>query len=322
MDCLARELPRHDDLLWPVVRALRQLDGSADNDQLIEKVSELLGLPDELTAIPHKSGPCSVGARPFLVVPDAPLGEEALEQSHAGAPPARRAVGSRIRRQSEVGGRGEYGPSRRPKRLEARLVAQRRLRPSADPIFRPSRNGRGVHGRSRIAAARSNRRRSHEPTPEHAHRVHRSIPIPFLMRPQAKPGHLPAEPIERFHNVSGPNNQRLAEFTTVVPQLRETFDGKRPASQRPVRLLPQLRLRDIEWKHRTIPRRLRQLCVIGNADIALEPNDLEHRTFSRSSRARRTAPRIPAYWSGRDAASKRFSRPIHRRIVHSRHGDP
>jgi restriction system protein len=57
MDWSARELPRHDDLFWPVVRALRQLDGSADNDQLIEKVSELLGLPDELTAIPHKSGP-------------------------------------------------------------------------------------------------------------------------------------------------------------------------------------------------------------------------------------------------------------------------
>jgi restriction system protein len=57
MDCPNRELPRHDDLFWPVVRALRQLDGSADNDQLIEKVSELLGLPDELTAIPHKSGP-------------------------------------------------------------------------------------------------------------------------------------------------------------------------------------------------------------------------------------------------------------------------
>ena len=51
------ELPKHDALFLPVVRAFRQLDGSADSDQLIEKVAEILCLPDELTAIPHKSGP-------------------------------------------------------------------------------------------------------------------------------------------------------------------------------------------------------------------------------------------------------------------------
>ena len=51
------ELPKHDALFWPVVSALRLLDGSADNEQLVEKVIELLGLPDHLTAIPHKSGP-------------------------------------------------------------------------------------------------------------------------------------------------------------------------------------------------------------------------------------------------------------------------
>lgn len=50
-------LPKHDELFWPVVRALRRLDGSADNEQLVEKVSELLEIDDELTAIPHKAGP-------------------------------------------------------------------------------------------------------------------------------------------------------------------------------------------------------------------------------------------------------------------------
>ena len=53
------ELPKHDALFWPVVSAFRQLDGSADNNQLVEKVIEILGLPDSLTAIPHKSGPQS-----------------------------------------------------------------------------------------------------------------------------------------------------------------------------------------------------------------------------------------------------------------------
>ena len=38
----ADDLPKHDALFWPVVDALRQLDGSADNDQLVEKVAELL----------------------------------------------------------------------------------------------------------------------------------------------------------------------------------------------------------------------------------------------------------------------------------------
>ena len=54
-----QDLPKHDDLFWPVIRAFRKLDGSADNDQLVETVIEILGLPDELTALPHKSGPQS-----------------------------------------------------------------------------------------------------------------------------------------------------------------------------------------------------------------------------------------------------------------------
>lgn len=51
------DLPRHDGLFWPVVKAFRSLDGAADNDQLVERVSDILGLADELTAIPHKEGP-------------------------------------------------------------------------------------------------------------------------------------------------------------------------------------------------------------------------------------------------------------------------
>jgi restriction system protein len=39
------------------VVALKKLGGSADNDQLVESVSDILGLADELTAIPHKNGP-------------------------------------------------------------------------------------------------------------------------------------------------------------------------------------------------------------------------------------------------------------------------
>ena len=51
------ELPKHDALFWPVVRAFRELHDAADNAQLLSKVVELLNLPDELAEIPHKAGP-------------------------------------------------------------------------------------------------------------------------------------------------------------------------------------------------------------------------------------------------------------------------
>ncbi len=53
------DLPKHDGLFWPVVQALQSLDGSADNEQLVDRVSEILDLDDALTAIPHKEGPQS-----------------------------------------------------------------------------------------------------------------------------------------------------------------------------------------------------------------------------------------------------------------------
>jgi restriction system protein len=53
----ASDLPKHDDLFVPVVSALKDIGGSTDNEQLIEKVTKLLKLSDDLTAIPHKGGP-------------------------------------------------------------------------------------------------------------------------------------------------------------------------------------------------------------------------------------------------------------------------
>jgi hypothetical protein len=56
MNELMSRLPKHDGLFWPVVQALKGMGGPADNQQLVERVSEILSLADELTAIPHKSG--------------------------------------------------------------------------------------------------------------------------------------------------------------------------------------------------------------------------------------------------------------------------
>ncbi|MDT6941885.1 restriction endonuclease [Brucella pseudogrignonensis] len=53
------KVPHHDQLFWPVVKAFRDLGGSTDKDQLVEKVSEIMTLSDEVVAIPHKDGPQS-----------------------------------------------------------------------------------------------------------------------------------------------------------------------------------------------------------------------------------------------------------------------
>lgn len=52
-----KQLPRHDGLFWPVVQALQNLGGSADNNQIVETVSDILQLADDLTATPHNKGP-------------------------------------------------------------------------------------------------------------------------------------------------------------------------------------------------------------------------------------------------------------------------
>ena len=44
------------DLLWPTLRALEGLGGSASNEELLEKVAFLLDLPDSVLDVPHKRG--------------------------------------------------------------------------------------------------------------------------------------------------------------------------------------------------------------------------------------------------------------------------
>lgn len=51
------KVPNHSQLFWPVVQAFKELGGSADKEQLLEKVAELMGLPDEVTSALHKDGP-------------------------------------------------------------------------------------------------------------------------------------------------------------------------------------------------------------------------------------------------------------------------
>lgn len=49
-------VPTFDKLMWPTVQALKSLGGSATNEELLAKVTELLKLPTEVQAVPHSDG--------------------------------------------------------------------------------------------------------------------------------------------------------------------------------------------------------------------------------------------------------------------------
>lgn len=56
---IKQKMPGYSDLIWPVVTAFRDLGGSADKQQLLDKVAELMALSDEVLLERHKNGPQS-----------------------------------------------------------------------------------------------------------------------------------------------------------------------------------------------------------------------------------------------------------------------
>lgn len=54
---LATEIPRQVDLMWPILRALERLGGSASIHELDDRVSTDLGLPDALLEVVQGDGP-------------------------------------------------------------------------------------------------------------------------------------------------------------------------------------------------------------------------------------------------------------------------
>ena len=50
-------MPTHDDLLWPTLKALESIGGSASIQELSSRVAMDMSLPDEILDIPHKDGP-------------------------------------------------------------------------------------------------------------------------------------------------------------------------------------------------------------------------------------------------------------------------
>ena len=55
----APAIPSHAELLWPTLRAVLAIGGSASIDEIVEKVVELEGFTEEQQSVPHGDGPRS-----------------------------------------------------------------------------------------------------------------------------------------------------------------------------------------------------------------------------------------------------------------------
>ena len=53
MTASAPTVPTFDALLWPTLKALKVMGGSASNDELLAKVIELEGIPEQVASVIH-----------------------------------------------------------------------------------------------------------------------------------------------------------------------------------------------------------------------------------------------------------------------------
>jgi restriction endonuclease Mrr len=52
-------VPSYKDLLWPTLRAVREIGDSGTIEEIVEKVIELEGFSEDQQAVPHGDGPTS-----------------------------------------------------------------------------------------------------------------------------------------------------------------------------------------------------------------------------------------------------------------------
>jgi restriction system protein len=54
-----RKVPTFDEMMWPTLLALKQMGGSASNQELLTCVMKLMAIPEEVQNLPHGDGPKS-----------------------------------------------------------------------------------------------------------------------------------------------------------------------------------------------------------------------------------------------------------------------
>lgn len=50
------QAPKYDELIWPTIKALKELGGSGSNREIVDKIIELEGYSEEIQNIPHRDG--------------------------------------------------------------------------------------------------------------------------------------------------------------------------------------------------------------------------------------------------------------------------
>ncbi len=51
------KMPTFDEMLWPTLQALKDTGGSASNQELLSRVTQIMGLPEDIQSVPHGEGP-------------------------------------------------------------------------------------------------------------------------------------------------------------------------------------------------------------------------------------------------------------------------
>jgi restriction system protein len=53
MDAEASQVPAFDELMWPTLKALKAMGGSASNEELLAKIIELEHVPEDVASFIH-----------------------------------------------------------------------------------------------------------------------------------------------------------------------------------------------------------------------------------------------------------------------------
>ena len=97
----------------------------------------------------------------------------------------------------------------------------------------------------------------------------------FLVAPEPGDAELPAGSLQHLLHGAHPHHQGLTEPPQLRAQLLKALGAERPVARRGIVLPPELRLHHQQRQHRPEAAGLQQRLVIGRAQVAFEPDDLQ-----------------------------------------------
>ena len=95
------------------------------------------------------------------------------------------------------------------------------------------------------------------------------------MAPQPIDAELAPGPLQHLHHITDAHHQRLTQVRQGLAQLHKRLPAEEPLPLGGIGLLPQLRLHHVQRQHQAPIGSSNQGPVINDAQITLEPNDLQ-----------------------------------------------